>query len=108
MRPGFSLIFSFLFFFAIQMQSLTSYAHIACDEQHAEESQHHEHDSEEQPTEACNQQHHCCHGTSIVYQIPKLQSQFLNIDSINFNFPSLSELAIEAPILEGPFQPPRA
>jgi hypothetical protein len=104
MKSRFSLIFSVLFFFAIQMQSLTSFAHMSCDQQHSEES---EHDSKEQSTEACNQQHHCCHTSSTAYQIPKLNSQFLNLDIISFNFPSLNELAIEAPTLEGPFQPPR-
>lgn len=111
MKPAFSLILTVLFFFAIQMQSLTVYAHIDCDHQHTQETEHHqdaEHKNADQTNEACNHQHHCCHSTSSAYQAPKSQSPFLNIDLISFNFPSFNELAIEAPILEGPFQPPRA
>lgn len=115
MKPAFSLIFSVLFFFAIQMQSLTIYAHISCDHQHTQESEHHEnatheHENTDQSSggEACNHQHHCCGAASSAYQAPKLQAQFLNLDLATYTFPSLNELAIEAPILEGPFQPPRA
>lgn len=126
MKRRFSLILSVLFFFAIQMQSLNIYAHINCDHQHTQGAQitettehsHHDHESDsassnaetskEQKTEACNHQHHGCQSASSAFQAPKLQSQFLNIDLISSNFPSSNELAIEAPVLEGPFQPPRA
>lgn len=110
MKRGFLLIFSVLFFFAIQMQSLTIYAHINCDHQHTQESSHSEHNDHDSKStdESCNHQHHCCHSSISAYQAPKLQAQFLNLDLISFTFPSLNELAVEAPILEGPFQPPRA
>lgn len=112
MKRGFLFIFSVLFFFAIQMQSLTTYAHINCDHLQTLESEDtdhagHDHDSSDHTSESCTHQHHCCHTSSAAYQAPKLQTQFLSLDLISLNFPSLNELAIEAPILEGPFQPPR-
>jgi hypothetical protein len=112
MKRYYSILISVLFFFAIQIQSLTSYAHLFCDHLQTQESEHHEdtdhdHETQEQSNEACNHQHHCCGASTSAYQAPKLQSQIFNVDSITSNFPSLSLLAIEDPILEGPFQPPR-
>jgi hypothetical protein len=121
MKRGLSLIFSVLFFFAIQLQTLVVYAHINCDHEHmhqsqsVEPSQHadHEHDSDshssasEKSNETCAHQHHCCHASNSMFQAPKLQTQFFNLDLISKRFPSSNELAVEAPV-EGPFQPPRA
>lgn len=126
MKRGLSLIFSVLFFFAIQLQTLVVYAHINCDHEHmhqsqsVEPSQHadHDHDSDshsstseksnDSSNESCAHQHHCCHASNSMFQAPKVQTQLFNLDLISNRFPSSNELAVEAPVLEGPFQPPRA
>lgn len=126
MKRGLSMLFSVLFFFAVQTQSLAAYAHVTCDQHHSADHQnseinshsHSDHESNEEPTvnensdakktETCNQQHHCCHPVVSALQAPKTQTTFLNLNILNLKFTSLDELAVEAPTLEGPFQPPRA
>ena len=125
MKSALTVFFYVLFMFAFQTQSLAAYAFLNCGQQHSSHQKsidfnshsHEDHKSDETSVnehsentkkESCSHQHRCCHSTSAALQAVKSQTNISSPDNLNLKFSSQDELAIEAPTLEGPFQPPRA